>query len=129
MTNPSPPDLLTDEEALSLAGGPKPEDRLRLLRVIEANLKVMLAWTATQPLSDAMMVDAKAQATNFLTQLWKQGSLFGATAQEAFEVTCDGGNNPASGPLVGALRLDVALALNEPGKHITVPFQFPVARS
>ncbi len=127
MSNPSPPDLLTDEEALSLAAGP--QDRLRLLRVIEANFKLMLAWTATQPLSDAMMVEAKAQATNFLTQLWKHGSLFGATAQEAFEVTCDASNNPASGPLALVLRLDTALALDAPGKLIAVPFQFPVARS
>jgi phage tail sheath protein FI len=52
--------------------------------------------------------------------LWNQGAFFGATAQQAFFVICDGSNNPPETRGLGQLFIDIGLAPVHPAEFVVI---------
>jgi len=93
----------------------------RLLCMIRAALDLSTQWAVFEPNDAQTRASLAASIGNFMTQLWQQGALAGATAGEAFTVRCDDTNNSETTRLLGELHADVALAPS-------VPFEFILLR-
>jgi uncharacterized protein len=54
----------------------------------------------------------------FLTGLWREGALFGATPDEAFYVKCDAENNPPDSIDLGRLIIEIGIAPVKPAEFV-----------
>jgi phage tail sheath protein FI len=93
----------------------------RLLLMIERAVELSLQWTAFEPNDAGLRQMLTLVISSFLTALWSRGMLNGATADEAFFVKCDAGNNP---PAV----TDVGQVIAEVGVAPVIPAEFVVFR-
>jgi phage tail sheath protein FI len=58
------------------------------------------------------------EVTQFLTTLWQQGALVGATASQAFFVKCDEETNPPDQQATGAVVTLVGVAMTKPAEFV-----------
>jgi phage tail sheath protein FI len=58
----------------------------------------------------------------FLTGVWRDGMLFGATPAEAFFVKCDAENNPPDVRDRGQLIIDIGMAPVKPAEFVVFRF-------
>jgi hypothetical protein len=68
-----------------------------ILRAVERGLQ----WAAFAPNDHATRTSLVLVLDNFLRRLWQRGALVGPSAEAAFTVRCDEGNNPTSGRSAG----------------------------
>ena len=92
----------------------------RLFIFVEQSLKNSLQWVVFEPNDQALWAAVSRDIAAFLTTLWSQGALFGATAQEAFFVTCDASNNPLETRELGQLFIDIGLAPVYPAEFVVI---------
>lgn len=92
----------------------------RLFIYVEQSLKNSLQWVVFEPNDQALWAAVTRDIDAFLTTLWNQGALFGATAQEAFFVTCDASNNPPETRALGQLYIDIGLAPVYPAEFVVI---------
>lgn len=92
----------------------------RLFIYVEQSLKNSLQWVVFEPNDQALWSAVTRDVDAFLTTLWNQGGLFGATAQEAFFVTCDASNNPPETRMLGQLYIDIGLAPVYPAEFVII---------
>lgn len=92
----------------------------RLFIYVEQTLRGNLQWVAFQPNDQNLWSTVSLAISTFLTNLWRQGGLFGATASEAFFVTCDATNNPPEMRQLGQLHVDIGLAPVFPAEFIVI---------
>ncbi len=92
----------------------------RLVRFVEQSLKMSLQWVVFEPNSIYLWTTVIREVTNFLSSLWNQGALFGATEEQAFFVTCDATNNPPELRMKGILNVDIGLAPVFPAEFVVV---------
>lgn len=90
----------------------------RLFIYVEQSLKQSLQWVVFEPNNQQLWSSITRDVSSFLTTLWQQGGLFGATASEAFFVTCDASNNPAETRMLGQLYIDIGLAVVYPAEFV-----------
>jgi phage tail sheath protein FI len=55
-----------------------------------------------------------------LQGIWQQGVLQGDTADQAYFVECDSGNNTPTSIASGEVHIQVGLALNSPAEFIVI---------
>jgi phage tail sheath protein FI len=58
--------------------------------------------------------------TAFLTRVWRDGALFGLTAEDAFYVRCDETTNPPENRDVGILTIEVGVAIVRPAEFVVI---------
>lgn len=92
----------------------------RFVRFVEQSLKMSLQWVVFEPNSTFLWTTVIREVTNFLSSLWNQGALFGATEGQAFFVTCDETNNPPELRMKGILNVDIGLAPVFPAEFVVV---------
>lgn len=92
----------------------------RFVTFVEQSLKTSLEWVVFQPNGEMLWGTVVREVTAFLNQLWRQGALFGASAAEAFFVTCDNTNNDATTRAQGVLNVDVGLAVLYPAEFVVI---------
>lgn len=92
----------------------------RLMSFIEEALEEGLAWAVFKPNNDDLRSMIIASVTIFLEQLWGQGALVGATADEAFFVRCDAENNPPDAAAQGKLLIEIGVALVRPAEFVVI---------
>jgi len=92
----------------------------RLFIFVEQSLKNSLQWVVFEPNDQTLWAAVARDIDAFLTTLWNQGALFGATAQEAFFVTCDASNNPPETRALGQLYIDIGLAPVYPAEFVII---------
>ncbi|MFC5743235.1 phage tail sheath family protein [Dyella tabacisoli] len=92
----------------------------RLFIFVEQSLKNSLQWVVFEPNDQALWSAVTRDVDAFLTTLWNQGALFGATPQEAFFVTCDASNNPPETRMLGQLYIDIGLAPVYPAEFVII---------
>jgi phage tail sheath protein FI len=88
-----------------------------ILRAAERGLQ----WAAFEPNDHATRSRLALALDGFLRGLWGQGALLGPTAETAYAVRCDEGNNPPAVRAEGRLHCDIAVAPS-------APFEFVVLR-
>jgi uncharacterized protein len=93
----------------------------RLLMFIEESLEENLQGAVFKPNNLALWQGLRRSITDFLTRVWRDGALFGATPKEAFYVRIDEALNPPSERALGRLNIEI-------GVHPTYPAEFIVIR-
>ena len=66
----------------------------------------------------ALWERVKRTINAFLRTLWREGALFGATADEAFFVKCDAETNPPESIDLGRLVVEVGIAPVKPAEFV-----------
>jgi phage tail sheath protein FI len=61
----------------------------RLFIFIEESIEEGAQWVVFEPNDQKLWARVRASITDFLTRVWRDGALFGATPEEAFFVKCD----------------------------------------
>jgi hypothetical protein len=85
-------------------------------RWIEGNM----AWAAFEPNSPRLWVRIQRELTVYLRDLWRQGALKGASAEEAFFVKCDVETNPGGQRELGEVVTELGLAPLLPAEFVRV---------
>lgn len=75
-------------------------------------------WTVFEPNDIALWGKIKRNVSAFLTNVWRDGALFGATAEEAFFVKCDADNNPPTIRELGQVVTEIGVAIVRPAEFV-----------
>jgi phage tail sheath protein FI len=92
----------------------------RLMIYIEQSIKEGLRWAVFEPNGLPLWQRVKRTLNEFLTRVWQSGALFGATADKAFYVRVDEGNNPPALRAKGELHIEIGVAPVRPAEFIVV---------
>jgi uncharacterized protein len=92
----------------------------RLLLYIEESIQEALRWAVFETNDLALWQKLKRTITAFLTGVWRDGALFGATAEEAFEVRIDEALNRPASRALGRLFVEIKVAPVRPAEFIVV---------
>ncbi|TKK89550.1 phage tail sheath family protein [Herbidospora galbida] len=92
----------------------------RLFLFLEESLREGLRWVVFQPNDLSLRKRVERTVGEFLTRVWTDGALFGATADEAFYVKVDDENNPAEVRDLGRLVVDIGVAPVRPAEFVVI---------
>jgi len=96
----------------------------RTLIMLEQSCKLAAHAYVFQPNVKNTWEAVKAMISSFLTQIWKQGGLQGASASDAFSVDCGLGTTMTSDDLLnGFMNVMVKVAPVRPAEFIVITFQ------
>ena len=88
----------------------------RLFLYLEESIQEGIRWAVFEPNNLALWQKLKRTIGDFLTQAWRDGALFGATAEEAFYVRIDEALNPSRSAQLGRLHIEIGVAAELPGR-------------
>ena len=71
-----------------------------------------------EPNNPALWEKVKRNLTAFLTNVWRDGALFGGSPQEGFYVKCDAETNPPDLRALGQLVTEIGVAVVEPAEFV-----------
>jgi phage tail sheath protein FI len=102
----------------------------RTVIYIEQSIKYGIAPYVFSPNSAATWINVKAEIINFLTDVWQQGGLAGATPNEAFSVAVGLGETMTSVDVLnGKMRIVISVALTHPAEFIVLTFEQQMQQS
>jgi uncharacterized protein len=90
----------------------------RLLIMIEQSIKRNTTWVVFEPNGKSTWNSVAIEASNFLHNVYRDGALMGATAEEAFFVKCDEETNPPESVDMGQLVTVIGVAPTKPAEFI-----------
>jgi phage tail sheath protein FI len=82
----------------------------RLISYIEKTIELGTQWVVFEPNDEDLWARVSRTVEGFLTRLWRDGALFGASPNEAFYVKCDGELNTPDTMMLGRLYVEVGFA-------------------
>ncbi|MCF8361009.1 MAG: phage tail sheath subtilisin-like domain-containing protein [Prolixibacteraceae bacterium] len=95
----------------------------RFFNMVEKSLKLATNWAVFEPNEEGTWIKVKAMIDNFLTNLWKQGALVGASPAEAFFVNIGLGSTMTQvDVLEGRMNVEIGLAVVRPAEFIILKF-------
>jgi phage tail sheath protein FI len=92
----------------------------RLLLYLEESIRRGIQWAVFEPNDLQLWQKLRLTIGDFLNKAWRDGALFGATAEEAYFVRVDETNNPEADRVRGLLTVDVGVAPVRPAEFIVV---------
>ena len=92
----------------------------RLLLYLEESIQEGIRWAVFSPNDLTLWQQLKRTIGDFLTRVWRDGALFGATADEAFQVRIDAALNPPPVRALGRLNIEIKVAPVRPAEFIVV---------
>src|SRR5581483_12010411 len=90
----------------------------RLMIYIERSIEEGIRWAVFEPNGLPLWKKLNRTITEFLTRVWRDGALFGATADKAFYVRIDEALNPPSTRAQGRLYIEIGVAPVRPAEFI-----------
>ena len=90
----------------------------RLTIMIEQSIKRNASWVVFEPNDPTVRKSLKSEVSNFLRNVYRDGALVGATAEEAFFVKCDEEVNPPESVDMGQLITVIGIAPVKPAEFI-----------
>jgi hypothetical protein len=90
----------------------------RLFNMVEKSIDNGTQWVVFEPNDMALWQKINRSATAFLTMVWRQGALFGATPGEAFYVKCDAETNPPEARDLGMVTTEIGIAPVKPAEFV-----------
>ena len=90
----------------------------RLFNFVEESIKEGTQWVVFEPNDRDLWERVKRDVGAFLTRVWLDGALFGATADEAFYVKCDDETNPPAVRDAGQLVIEIGIAPVKPAEFV-----------
>lgn len=92
----------------------------RLFNYLEESIQEGIRWSIFEPNNLQLWQKLRRSITDFLTRAWRDGALFGKTAEEAFYVRIDEELNPFSEQQLGRLYIEIGLRPTYPAEFIIV---------
>jgi phage tail sheath protein FI len=92
----------------------------RLFLMLEESIQEGIRWAVFEPNTQGLWEKLSRTITEFLTRVWRDGALFGATPKEAFYVRIDETLNPDSVRALGRLYLEIGVRPAYPAEFIIV---------
>lgn len=90
----------------------------RLFNQIEESIANGTRWVVFEPNDMSLWKSIRRDVTAFLTLLWRQGALMGATPEEAFFVQCDAETNPPEVVDAGQVVTVIGIAPVKPAEFV-----------
>ena len=90
----------------------------RLFNMVETAIMQGTQWAVFEPNDLKLWEGVKRTLNAFLRGLWRDGALFGATAEQAFFVKCDAETNPPDSIDEGKLIVEVGIAPVKPAEFV-----------
>ena len=90
----------------------------RLFNFVEESIQLGTQWVVFEPNDLDLWQRVKRTINAFLTRVWRDGALFGATPEEAFFVKCDAENNPPETRDAGQLIVEIGIAPVKPAEFV-----------
>ena len=90
----------------------------RLMSYIERSIEIGTQWVVFEPNDQDLWARVTRTITGFLTRLWRDGALFGASPAEAFYVKCDAETNPHETMMLGRLYVEVGVCPVRPAEFV-----------
>ncbi|MEV4937437.1 phage tail sheath subtilisin-like domain-containing protein [Streptomyces zaomyceticus] len=92
----------------------------RLFLFLEESIQESLRAAVFEPNDLALWQRLKRTVTEFLTRVWRDGALFGATPEQAFFVRIDEALNPPATRKLGVLNVEIGVQPVYPAEFIVV---------
>jgi phage tail sheath protein FI len=90
----------------------------RLFNFVSESIMEGTQWAVFEPNDASLWTQLRIAATNFLTRVWRDGALFGATPGEAFYVKCDEETNPPDMVEAGRVTVEIGIAPVKPAEFV-----------
>jgi phage tail sheath protein FI len=90
----------------------------RLMMLIRLSIERGTGWVVFEPNDSFLWAKIKRDVSAFLTILWRQGALMGATPEEAFFVKCDRETNPQETIDAGQVVTVIGVAPVKPAEFV-----------
>ena len=95
----------------------------RFAGFLEESIKRGTQWVVFEPNDPNLWSRIILNITAFLTIVWRNGALFGLTAQEAFYVKCDEELNPPEVRDLGQVIIEIGVAIVRPAEFVIFRIQ------
>lgn len=92
----------------------------RTLMNIQLTLNTITQFAIFENNNSALWSRLDSVVSQYLQGIWQTGMLQGDTADQAFFVECDAGNNTATTIAAGEVHVSVGLALNTPAEFVVI---------
>jgi phage tail sheath protein FI len=92
----------------------------RLFLFLEKSIQEGIRWAVFEPNNTGLWEKLRRTITDFLTRVWRDGALFGETADKAFYVRIDETLNPDSERALGRLHIEIGVRPSYPAEFIIV---------
>ena len=90
----------------------------RLFNMIEESIVTSTRWVVFEPNDTSLWKSIRRDVGAFLTLVWRDGALMGATPEEAFFVKCDAETNPPEVIDAGQVVIVIGIAPVKPAEFI-----------
>jgi phage tail sheath protein FI len=90
----------------------------RLFNFVSQTLMEGTQWSVFEPNDERLWMKLRASISNFLTNMWRQGMLFGTSAEQAFFVKCDSETNPPEVIEAGQVICEVGISPVKPAEFV-----------
>lgn len=102
----------------------------RFFNMVEKSLKLSTNWAVFEPNEVNTWTRVKGMIDNYLTNLWKQGALAGATADAAFFVNIGLGSTMSQVDILeGRMNVEIGMAVVRPAEFIVLKFSHKLQES
>lgn len=96
----------------------------RTLIMIEQSIKNSVEAYVFEPNTAKTWLKLKTSIDNFLTEVWRSGSLAGATPSQAFDVSVGLGSTMTPNDILeGIMRVSIKVAITRPAEFIEITFE------
>lgn len=90
----------------------------RLFNFLRESIDEGTQWVVFEPNEPGLWAKITRNITAFLTNVWRDGALFGTTPQEAFYVKCDAETNPPEVRDLGQVVTEIGVAVVKPAEFV-----------
>jgi uncharacterized protein len=96
----------------------------RTMIMLEQSVKNLMERYVFEPNTSQTWVRIRTGLVNFLTNMWKQGTLVGSSPSQAFDVALGlGATMSAEDVMEGIMRISVRVAISRPAEFIEITFE------
>ena len=90
----------------------------RLFNFVEKSIEGGTQWVVFEPNDMMLWARVRRDVTAFLTTVWSNGALFGASPDQAFYVKCDEELNPSETRDMGQLIIEIGMSPIKPAEFV-----------
>lgn len=90
----------------------------RLFNYVSESIIEGTQWAVFEPNDHRLWTRLRISSANFLTRVWRDGALFGATPEQAFYVKCDAETNPPEAVEAGQVVIEIGIAPVKPAEFV-----------
>ena len=90
----------------------------RLFLYLRESIDEGTQWVVFEPNDPALWAKIRRNVSDFLTNVWRSGALFGLTPEQAFYVKCDEETNPPEVRELGQVVTEIGVAIVRPAEFV-----------